>query len=80
MKLIKGNKVINATEKAYRVVYKGMGYMECGLNGHEEIRFADISEIENVTKAEIMQMLDERDIDYNQRDKKEELYNLLTGR
>ena len=26
MKLIKGNKIINATEKAYEVVFKHLGY------------------------------------------------------
>lgn len=61
----KGDKVIDVTEKAYRVVYKGYGYRPYN------------PELDAITKDEIMAKLDEEGIDYNPRDRKEDLYKLL---
>lgn len=85
MKLIKGNKTINATEKAYKVVYKDLGYK---IYKDEEIDLAEqpTSEeeevtnaigIDSITKPEIIGILTEKGIEHNPRDKKEVLYDLL---
>lgn len=65
IEIIKDGKVIQATEKAYRVVYKGLGYKPYN------------PELDDITKDEIMARLDEEGIEYNPRDRKEELYKLL---
>ena len=82
LKLIKGNKVINATEKAYRVIYKDLGYRPYENQAHilptsEEKRKDDVLEINDYTKAEIIEELDRKGIEYNPRDKKQVLYDLL---
>lgn len=61
----KGDKIIDVTEKAYRVVYKDVGYKPYN------------PELDNITKDEIMAKLDEEGIEYNPRDRKEDLYKLL---
>ena len=81
LKLIKGNKVINATEKAYRVIYRDLGYKPYEEQAHisptsEEKRKDDVLEINDYTKAEIIEILTEKGIEHNPRDKKEILYNL----
>ncbi len=85
MKLIKGNKIINATEKAYEVVFKHLGYKiynnekndltEQPTNEDEE--GINTIGIDNITKAEIIEILTQKGIDHNPRDKKEILYNLM---
>lgn len=85
MKLIKGNKIINATEKAYNVVYKSLGFK---IYKDEEIDLAEqptneedegtnVIGIDNITKSEIIEILTEKGIEHNPRDKKEILYNLM---
>ncbi len=66
MKLIKGNKIISATEKAYDVVYKNLGYEIYNDNS-----------IDSFTKAEILEILNDNGIEHNPRDKKEVLYDLM---
>lgn len=68
MKIIKDGVVIDATEKAYRVVYRDQGYRPYVS---EKIKISDM------TKAEIMEKLDEEDIDYDPNDLKQELFDLL---
>ena len=82
LKLIKGNKVINATEKAYRVIYKDLGYRPYENQAHilptsEEKRKDDVLEINDYTKAEIIEILKKKGIEHNPRDKKEILYSLM---
>ena len=85
MKLIKGNKIINATEKAYEVVYKHLGY-KIYNNEKNDLTEQPTNEdkegintigIDNITKAEIIEELDRKGIEYNPRDKKQVLYDLL---
>lgn len=82
MKLIKGNKIINATEKAYKVIYKNLGYKiyENKANREdlsEDKAEADVIDISDITKAEIVEILTEKGIEHNPRDKKEVLYRLM---
>lgn len=85
MKLIKGNKIINATEKAYEVVFKHLGY-KIYNNEKNDLTEQPTTEdeegintigIDNITKAEIIEILTQKGIDHNPRDKKEILYNLM---
>lgn len=82
MKLIKGNKIINATEKAYKVIYKDLGYKPYDkefLNEPvaDEDKGTNIKPYDDITRAEIIEELDRRGIEYNPRDKKQVLYDLL---
>ena len=82
MKLIKGNKIINATEKAYKVIYKNLGYKPYDkefLNEPvaDEDKGTNIKLYDDITRAEIIEELDRRGIEYNPRDKKQVLYDLL---
>ena len=85
MKLIKGNRIINATEKAYEVVFKHLGY-KIYNNEKNDLTEQPTNEdkegintigIDNITKAEIIEILTQKGIDHNPRDKKEVLYNLM---
>ncbi|NLI61780.1 MAG: hypothetical protein GX375_10205 [Clostridiales bacterium] len=85
MKLIKGNKVINATKKAYEVVYKHLGYKIYNNEkndlteqpNNEDKEGINTIGIDNITKAEIIEKLTEKGIEHNPRDKKEVLYRLM---
>ena len=82
MKLIKGNKIINATEKAYKVIYKNLGYKPYDkefLNEPvaDEDKGTNIKLYDDITRAEIIEELDRKGIEYNPRDKKQVLYDLL---
>jgi len=82
VKLIKGNKVINATEKAYKVIYKNLGYKPYDkefLNESvaDEDKGTNIKPYDDITRAEIIEELDRKGIEYNPRDKKQVLYDLL---
>lgn len=45
----------------------------------EEAKQEDFPAYEDVVKADIRKMLDDKDIEYNERDNKSELYELLVG-
>lgn len=85
MKLIKGKKIINATEKAYRVIFKDLGYKiyEDEESDHVKQPVSEDKEgtnaigIDDITKAEIIEILNEKGIEHNPRDKKEILYDLM---
>ena len=82
MKLIKGNKVINATEKAYKGIYRDLGYKPYDkefLNEPvtDEDRGTNTKPYDDITRAEIIEELDRKGIEYNPRDKKQVLYDLL---
>lgn len=72
---IKDGKSINATEKAYQVIFKGLGYK--AYNGNEHDPRTGSGDIEDMTKAEITEALTAKGIDFNPRDKKDKLLELL---
>jgi hypothetical protein len=78
LKLIKGNKIINATEKAYRVIYRDLGYKPYENQAHISPTSKDKEiDINDITKAEIIEILTDKGIKHNPGDKKEILYNLM---
>lgn len=70
MKVRKGNKTIEVTEKAYRVLYKEMGY---------ELIKEETKEVEttDMTKAEIISELENKGIEHDPKSLKKELSELL---
>lgn len=85
MKLIKGKKIINATEKTYRVIFKDLGYKiyEDEENGHVKQPVSEDREgintigIDDITKDKIIEILNEKGIKHNPKDRKEVLYKLM---
>lgn len=70
MKVRKGNKTIEVTEKSYRVLYKEMGY---------ELIKEETKEVEttDMTKAEIISELENKGIEHDPKSLKKELSELL---
>ena len=70
MKVRKGNKTIEVTEKSYRVLYKEMGY---------ELIKDEVKEVEttDMTKAEIISELENKGIEHDPKSLKKELSELL---
>lgn len=71
MKLIKDNKIITSTKRAYEVVYKAQGYLP--YDEKEEV----IVKYNEVTKSEIINKLFEKNIKYDEKSTKQELFDLL---
>ena len=71
MKLIKDNKIITSTKRAYEVVYKTQGYLP--YDEKEEV----IVKYNEVTKSEIINKLFEKNIKYDEKSTKQELFDLL---
>ena len=74
----KGNMIIRATEKAFRVLYKEQGYKpydstEKDVISEIEVPFSDETQLSDLTNAEIKELLDEAGIEYGNRDTKAEL-------
>ena len=77
MKIIKDDRILEVTEKAYNVVYKDLGYkpyVEEIEEGNGDEGFKDIN---SYKKEEIIKILEEKEIEHNPNDKKEVLYNLM---
>ena len=81
MKLIKGKKIIKASEKAFRIIYKARGYKPYNPAENEPTKkdkvSVDTKGHEDMTKAEIAEILTEKGIDFNPRDRKDKLLELL---
>lgn len=74
MRLVRNDKVIRATQKSYEVLYKDRGFKP-----EEEVKKEEFPAYDDVVKADIRKMLDDKGIEYNERDNKSELYELLVG-
>lgn len=70
---IKDGKSINATEKAFQVIFKGLGYRPCNTEANQT------GSTEDMTKAEITEALTAKGIDFNPRDRKDKLLELLVA-
>ena len=81
IELIKGNKVIRASEKAFRIIYKARGYKPFNPAENRPMEADNaqvgINDYQGMTKAEIGKALASRGIDFNPRDRKEKLIELL---
>lgn len=78
----KENKVIRATEKAFNLLYKNRGYRPLEnkpLNQPVEDNKEpiDVLGIEDYTKAQIVEILSQKGISHNPKDRKDTLYSLL---
>lgn len=79
----KDNHVISATGKAFNLLYKSRGYKAnnepTGEPKTEGKQGSNVVAYDEVTKAEIGQLLAEKHIEHNSRQNKQELYDLLLG-
>ena len=48
VKLVKGNKVITATEKAFKVVYKSLGYKKYDIESDKDVEKYFINDVKKV--------------------------------
>ena len=71
-----GSKTISATRKAYDVIYKQRGFSALKDESRND---DDVIDYEEMTKADIGVLLENKGIEFNPRDKKDELINLLLG-
>jgi len=70
MKLIKDGNIIESTKKAYDVIYKEKGYIP-----YEDK--VDEYSYDSITVSQIKEGLDYREIEYDSKMKKQELFDLL---
>lgn len=78
-----GNKRIRATEKAFNVVYKRLGFRRA--DGPQEAPTDncqsndDSLNYDNITKDEIISKLEELEVSHAKRDTKRELFDILVS-
>jgi predicted HTH domain antitoxin len=91
MRISKGERILEVTDKVYEVIYKQRGYTP--YNGkdvdekkvikidkvikEDDIEIAEIAKLEELTVAELKEKLDERGIEYDSKLRKQELVDLL---
>ncbi|MGJ9384259.1 hypothetical protein [Salipaludibacillus sp. CF4.18] len=84
----KGDKKINVTEKAFRVVYKDMGFKEVeevtpadGQDGETEVDFFELSEeeLKKINNDDLKAYLDKEEIEYGPKATKDELIEIIKG-
>ncbi len=73
-KYIKDKHIINATEKAYNVIYKAQGYVPC--NEVEEKK-EEVKDISKMKKEELLKVATEKGIEIPENATKEVLVNLI---
>ncbi len=88
MKVVKDGKIIEVTEKAYRVVYKGLGYKpyqeheeetEAEENNVAEEVNGDVIDYKSMKVDELRELAKARDIEGYSKMKKDELVAALRG-
>ncbi|QBL97912.1 hypothetical protein EauM23_00019 [Exiguobacterium phage vB_EauM-23] len=76
VKIQKGDKVLEVSERLYRVYYSGLGYKKAA-DGVTGVVDHNITVSMDNTKAEIVAELERRKVDHNPKSTKEELLRLL---
>lgn len=95
IKLVKDNKVITATEKAFEVIYKGLGYEKYNIESNEGVEKSFINDVEKskdeldkptkretfnkYTVEQLKEVAKARGIKGHSNMKKDELINILAG-
>lgn len=77
-------KTIKATEKAFNLLYKNRGFKPLENEPLNQLvednkESIDVLGIEDYTKAQIVEILSQRGIEHNPRDRKDILYDLLVA-
>lgn len=77
-------KTIKATEKAFNLLYKNRGFKSLENEPfnqpvEDNKESIDVLGIEDYTKAQIVEILSQRGIEHNPRDRKDILYDLLVA-
>lgn len=73
-----GTDTLRVTEKAFRVVYQSRGFKKGPLEVNQEDN-QDNDQGKDLTVVEVKALLDEQEIDYDPKAKKDELLTLLDG-
>lgn len=75
MNIIKDGKVLEVTEKAFDVIYKEQGYVPYNS---DNVKHKDKEEVYNdLTKADIIEKLEEQEIEHSPKATKKELFDIL---
>ncbi|MGE8037888.1 hypothetical protein [Lysinibacillus sp. NPDC093692] len=75
----KGNHVINATVKAYEVLYAARGYIPCEELEDLELYGLSYEELDALPNETLKKFLDQEKIEYKSRATKKELIALVLG-
>lgn len=78
MKVFKDEKILEVTEKAYNVVYKDKGYVPYNSKnvGKKKVENNNL-DYDKITKSEIIEKLEEKEIEHDPKSLKKELFELL---
>lgn len=72
-------RVINATEKAYGILYKGRGFKPYEEKAPIDFSALDATELDEYKVADLKKYLDDKNIKYKSSDNKDELIALIIG-
>lgn len=75
----KGDHVINATEKAFEVIYAARGYVPIEDLGDLELHGLSYEELDALPNKTLKKFLDQEEIEYKSRATKEDLIALILG-
>lgn len=75
----KGKHIINATEKAYEVLYAARGYVPCEELEDIELYGLSYEELDALGNETLKKFLDQEKIEYKSRATKKELIALILG-
>lgn len=80
-KYVKGNKIIEATEKAYKVIYKEQGYVpyeeEKELTIEELVTIANDKGLSSLNMVQLKRIATELGLEYDSKVKKDDLIALI---
>lgn len=70
-------RVINATEKAYEILYKGRGFKPYEEKPPVDFSTLDATELDEYKVADLKKYLDDKNIKYKSSDNKDDLITLI---